>query len=57
MYFDVNQRRMNTWSWQKLAPGRWSAVGNPTGNDVPSINALGQVGQSTRFGGTSPCPT
>jgi len=55
VYFDVAQWGLTTWRWQKT-DGRWSAVGGPTGPDTRSIAAMGQLGRSTRFGGTNPCP-
>jgi hypothetical protein len=56
LYFDVAQWSLRTWQWQKLANGRWSAVGSATGTDTRSVAAMAGIGRSTRFGGSSPCP-
>jgi hypothetical protein len=57
LYFDQNEVRLTNWRWQKAADSRWSAVGNPSGTDTGTVSALAAIGGSTRFGGTSSCPS
>ena len=54
-YFDINQMRLDTWTWRKVAAGRWSAV-SVVGPDTAAIGAVRTMGASTRFGGTGACP-
>lgn len=54
-YFDVNVVQLGRWSWTRTADGGWSATGASTGVDAGSVEALGVMGRSTRFGGTGTC--